>query len=73
MPSELPNKSKRFRVLGLMLALYAVSVALALTCLIWTTALTMTAFFVIGLGALGLGFLVYAKLVWDDLHAHGVL
>jgi hypothetical protein len=55
------------------IALYALGCVLALLCLIDTTALTMTGFFFVGLGSFGLGFLAYAKVVWDDLRADGVL
>ncbi len=55
------------------LALYIVGSVIAVVCIIDTTALTMTLFFFVGIGCFGLGFLAYAKAVWDDLRAHGVL
>jgi len=55
------------------LALYALGCLVALICTVDTTALSMTAFFLVGLVSFGLGFLAYAKVVWDDLRAHGVL
>ena len=55
------------------IALYALGCVVALVCLIDTTAFTITGFFFVGLGSFGLGSLAYAKVVWDDLHAHGVL
>ena len=55
------------------LTLYVLGSIIALLCLIHTTAVTMTLFFFIGLGTFGLGFVAYAKVVWDDLCAHGVL
>ncbi|MGH7814406.1 MAG: hypothetical protein ACREQI_10460 [Candidatus Binataceae bacterium] len=55
------------------LALYAIGIAISAICLLDTTALTMTIFFSAGVGSFGLGFLAYAKAVWDDLRAHGVL
>ena len=73
MANELLGKAKRPKGLIAALLFYALSVVLALVCLAHTTALTMTGFFVLGLGALALGFVIYAKVVWDDLRAHGVM
>ncbi|HLH78632.1 MAG TPA: hypothetical protein VKV28_17670 [Candidatus Binataceae bacterium] len=73
MANELVGKARWSKGLSLALFLYALSLVLALVCLVHTTALTMTGFFVFGLGALALGFVIYAKVVWDDLRAHGVL
>ena len=53
--------------------LYVLGSIIALICIVHTTAVTMTLFFSIGLGTFGLGFLAYAKVVWNDLRAHGVL
>ena len=55
------------------LALYALGSVIAVICLIHTNAVTMTLFFFIGIGSFGLGFLAYAKAVWNDLRAHNVL
>ena len=60
-------------MLKIALALYGLGLAAALLCLIDTTALSMTVFFFVGLTSFGLGFLAYAKVVWDDLRAHGAL
>lgn len=60
-------------LLKLALTLYVLGSIIALICVIHTTAVTMTLFFFIGLGMFGLGFLAYAKVVWDDLREHGVL
>lgn len=53
--------------------LYALGGIIALMCIIDTTAVTMTLFFFVGVASFGLGFLAYAKAVWDDLREHGVL
>lgn len=55
------------------LALYGLGGVIALICIIDTTAVTMTLFGFAGVASFGLGFLAYAKVVWDDLRAHGVL
>lgn len=55
------------------LTLYALGGIIALICIMDTTAVTMTLFFFVGVVSFGLGFLAYAKVVWDDLRAHGVL
>lgn len=55
------------------LTLYVLGSIIALISIIHTTPVTMTLFFFIGLGTFGVGFLTYAKVVWDDLRAHGVL
>ena len=60
-------------LLKMALTLYVLGSIIALICVIHTTAVTMTLFFIIGLGTFGLGFLTYAKVVWDDLRVHGVL
>lgn len=57
----------------LALGLYALGSVIAGICLINTTAVTMTLFFFIGIGTFALGFLAYAKAVWDDLRTHQVL
>lgn len=55
------------------LLLSGLGLCATLPCLIDTTPITMTAFFLLGIPLFGLGFLVYVYAVIRDLRRHGVL
>lgn len=61
------------RNLRLALLLVAVGTAFTLWCLVKTTALSMTLFFIVGLPLYGLGALLYVVEILRDLRRHRVL
>lgn len=63
----------RPKLLRLALILHGLGLLLTVPCLVSTTPVTMTVFFVIGIPLFATGFLSYLWVVIEDLHRHGVV